>query len=144
MIDQNLYAIAAGYDVALVSLIRLTSVIATGDTMPFRAPSARGYYEQGKELTTLDGIAFYGGYALTGWFWAAMSWPQYVYLYSTILGGSFSGPVTIYTRLGPLGSADTYYRMNAVLTLPQITAIDGKFYAPRKILASLTRLRTAA
>lgn len=144
MIDQSLYAIAAGYDIALGSLIRLTSVIATGDLYPFRAPAARGYYEQGKEQTTLDGIACYGAYSLTGWFWAAMSYPQYCYLYNTPLAGSFSNEVTILTRLGPLGSADTYYRMNAVMTLPQLTAIDGKFYAPKKVLASLTRLRTAA
>ena len=106
MNDQNLYAIAAGYDVSIGSLVRLTSVTASPDTHPFMAPSARGFYDSGKERVRLNGVHFYGGYSLTGWSWAAMSWAQYCYLLNTPLAGAFSAPVTIYTRLGPLGSAE--------------------------------------
>lgn len=137
---QDLYAWAAGYDVPFISLTKVTSVTASGDNQPFAAPTCRGYFDPGNPKKRTNSITFFSGYNLTGWYWAAMSWNQYAYIYNTILSGAYSGPITIYTRLG----FDAYSRMDAVLDLPPQATVDGKFYAPRKILCPLTRLRTAA
>lgn len=137
---QNLYAWAAGYDVAQGSLIVVTSVTASGDNMPFYAPTCRGNFNPGVAKTRTDGLDFYGGWNLSAFEWAALSWNQYAYIYNTILAGAYSGPVTLYMRLG----FDAYSRMDAVLHLPPQALTDGKFFAPKKIVCRVTRLRAAA
>lgn len=133
---QDLYAWAAGFNVAQNSLTTVISVVASGDTRPFPAPVARGYYDPGQRRSRTDGLDFFSGFNNLSWFWAALTWNQYAYIYNTILGGAYSGPVTIYTRLG----FDAYTRMNAIAHLPKQVETDGKFFAPKKVELKMSRL----
>jgi hypothetical protein len=133
---QNLYAWAAGYNVALNSLIVITSVTASGDNKPFPPPVCRGNYNPGQLKTRTDSLDFYGGFNVTSFDWAALTWNQYAYIYTTILSGNYSGPVTLLLRVG----FDAYVRQNAVLHLPPQALTDGKFFAPKKVSCRVTRL----
>lgn len=141
MANQDEYAIAAGYNVALLSLTKLRTLVATGDTRPFWMPHCRGLYDPGLEEVDGDGLTTFKGSAAAPWLWDAMTWNQYVYLNTTYCASSYSGKVTIYTRLG---GDTTYYRMNAVMKLPKPSDTDGKFYAPKRVQVMMTRLRVAS
>lgn len=140
MNPQTLYAWAPGYDVALGSLIRITSVTASGDQKPFPAPQCQGFFDPGDRSAITNGLDFFSGYNSTALYFAALTWNQYAYIYNTILSGAFSGPVTLFLRLG----FDAYTRKNAVLHLPTQVETDAKFYSPKKVTCPVTRLRNAA
>lgn len=137
---QNLYAWAAGYDVAQNSLTVISNVTASGDYMPFRPPVCRGNFNPGAGKTRTDSLDFYGGFNFTAFEWAALTWNQYAYIYTTILNSQYSGPTTLYLRLG----FDAYARKNAVLHLPPQASTDGKFFAPKRVVCRITRLEDAA
>ena len=137
---QNLYAWAAGYDVALNSLTQVTSVIASGDTRAFPAPQCRGTFDAGVRKPRTNSVDFFQGYNSISWIWAALTWNQYAYIYNTILGGAYSGPVTLYTRLG----FDAYSRIDGVFHLPEQNETDGKYFAPKKVVCPVTRIKAAA
>lgn len=81
-----------------------------------------GLWADGVERFGGDGIAKDDGYATTSWECAALSFSQWYYLYTTVLGGNRSGKVTIRTRRWhvPLNSTMSYSYViaNAILTLP--------------------------
>lgn len=138
---QNLYAWATGYDIALLSLTTITTITASGDALPFKEPACRGYYDPGSDRVRTDGISIFPGYGFSKLVWAAMTWNQYQYIYTTLLGNAYSGPVTVLMRVN---AADAYSRMDAVFWLPPPIKTDGKWYAPKKVECELRRLRTAA
>lgn len=133
---SNLYAYGVGYNVAQNSLTQWTNVTASGDNRPFPAPQCLGWFDVGQREVRADALDLFNGYSQTTLFWAALTWNQYWYIYNTVLGGAFSGLTTQYIRPGQ----DAYARYNAVMHLPKQVETDGKFFAPKNVKCTLTKL----
>lgn len=77
-----------------------------------------------------DGIARDDGYSSTSWQTGGITFAQWWYLYTTILDGHRSGPVTIKTRKWayPVNTtmSERYVIANATLTLPPPPDIDAR------------------
>ncbi len=136
MFIQNLYAVAANYNVAQNSLTRWTSIKANGDVNPFPAPQCLGFFDIGSRYIRADASAGFNGYQMTSLFWAALTWNQYWYIYTTILGNAYSGFTTQYIRVG----FDAFVRCNAVMHLPKQVETDGKFFAPKRVKCDLLKV----
>jgi len=132
------YALAAGYNIALVSLLNIETITPTSDR-PFYPPRAYGYSSPGQRKGRLNGLGFRAGFPVVEWHFSAMTRKQYEYLQSTYCGGwpSLSGLVTVYTTSG----SSTYYRYNAVLDLPAtLEAPDGGFFAFKELVVKFYHL----
>ena len=79
------------------------------------------FYRKGQDRITGDGIIRGDGYDTTRWLANGITFAQWWYLYTTILGGSRSGNVTIKTRhwAVPMNTtmSERYVIANAVLAL---------------------------
>lgn len=72
-------------------------------------------YNPGLRYINGLGIGVVYGSESTVWISPSITMAQYLYIKTTILGGFYSGGVTINTRLE---DPDTYVNRNAVLTIP--------------------------
>lgn len=134
------YRIAAGWNVALGSLVNIESILPGGDTYRFKAPQAYGAYNAGQYRTRGDGQIYLAGYPSLAWTFGVLTRLQFEYLRTTYCNGGFSGKVTIYTTLG----SSAYARMNSVMILPTPAGTDGAFYAFKNYSAQMTRLVAAS
>lgn len=139
----QLYAIAPGSNVALVSLVNLETITATNDTRPFGAVQAIWSYSPGAAKVRLDSLGHRAGFPAVGWLHPAQTRLQYDYSLATwtpivsSTGDGFSGLVTIYTTLGGL----TYYRCNATLFIPaMVETPDSHWYADKQVLWQFTHI----
>ena len=84
-----------------------------------------------------DGIEYLDGYPSTRWS-SVMYWTGYLYLYTTVLAGAYSGPVTMRTRV----RSSTYANYNAVLKIPMpgnlVNVRKGRAY--RDFVWTFTRM----
>lgn len=108
------YQIAAGYNNA-AGLVKISSITPSSD-IPFVDPKAYNGYNPGILKIRGDGTTFYAGYGSDVWTMGYLTVAQYTYLQTTYCGGagSFTGKVTIKTRIGTV----TYANYNAILNLP--------------------------
>jgi hypothetical protein len=136
MNPQDLYAAKNGYNAAQNSLTRWTTVRVTGDNKYFPAPQCLGFFDPGPAYIRADALKGFNGYEKTALFWAALTWNQYWYIYNTVLGGAYSAFTTQYIRVG----FDAYARCNAVMNLPKQVEVDGKFFAPKRVLCDLVKM----
>lgn len=130
------YRIAAGWNVALGSLVNIESILPGGDLYRFKAPQAYGFYNAGQQRIRGDGMQYLAGFASVSWHWGVLTRPQFEYLRTTYCNGAFSGKVTIYTTLG----SSSYSRMNAVMIVPSPAGLDGALYAFRDFNVQMIRL----
>jgi len=129
------YAIAAGYNVALNSLVNIERIKPNGDTKYFYGPKAMGFYSPGAPNVRGDGLLSFNGSAKVDWLFDVMTRLQLDYARTTWCNGGWSGYVTIYTTLGGL----TYSRCNAnLIIMPE--SYDGEFFADRKVKFNMTGL----
>ena len=137
-INSQQESIAAGYNVALVNLIRISSIIPSGDEY-FGDPKSVGLYDQGiVKYNGLGGITTQG-FRMAPWMFTRLTWLQYYYASATWCGGGLSGEVTILT---PLNSQNgTYTRLNAILHLPKPSELRSE-YRYNEVPFKFTRLRT--
>lgn len=130
------YRIAAGYNVALGSLVNIETITATGDTRKFYAPQAYGHSSPGALAYRLDGTGYRRGFLRVDWIFPAATRNQYEYLSTTYCSGLLTGQCTIYTRVGK----STYARYNAVMQLPATDEADGAFFAFKNLRVAFTHL----
>lgn len=130
------YRIAAGSNVALNSLTKITTIKPTGDTYYFYSPIAIGYFDPGKPNVRGDGLLSFNGYSSVTWVFRVMTRLQLDYARTTWCNGGWSGPVTIYSTTGGIA----YARYNAVLILSLPAQFDGSFYANKNVKMVMTQL----
>lgn len=130
------YAIAAGSNVALNSLVNIETVTPAGDPYHFFPPKAIGYYDPGQPNIRGDGLMAFNGFASVIWFFDIMTRLQLSYARTTWCSGGWSGFVTIYTTTGD----KTYARYNANLLISLPSVMDAKFYAVKGVQMAMTRL----
>lgn len=131
------YRIAAGHNVALVSLTNVESIAPSGDTA-FYAPRSWGTYTAGAMRVRSDGTLYAAGYASVMWRFGLLTRAQFRYLQTTYCAGAYSGDVTIYTRLD---DATQYVRCNAVMVLPQLAELNNDAFVKfRDVEVKMTRI----
>lgn len=136
---SDLYSIGVGYDVPLLSLTRITSIVVPG-TQRFGDPKATPKWDDGEPKIVLDGMVDPVGFQSIVWEFGFVLFPQYSYLRTTYCAGGLSGRVTIYTNVS--GSA-TYQRLNAIMILKSPAAYQSEYwYKPVEL--TFTRLEAAA
>lgn len=135
------YMIAANYNVALNSLTNIETIKPTNDLYYFFAPKAYGFYDPGQRKVRGDGTILMVGFPVVTWVFDVITRLQHEYLIATYStgGNSYSGKVTINTRLG----TSSYSRMNAIINIPKPIEADGPTYAFRNYRVEFTRLATA-
>lgn len=129
------YRIAAGYNVALGSLVNIERIKPTNDQY-FFAPYAIGSGSPGQKKVKLNGPSYRSGYPSVDWVFGVLTRVQYEYLKTTYCGGGFTGEVTIYTTV----SGNSYSRYNAVIDVPPTIEIQNSFYAPHPVVVHMTHL----
>ena len=129
------YKIAAGYNVALNSLVNIESIRPTSDQY-FYAPKAIPYGSPGAKKPKLNGVSYRSGYPYVDWQFGVLTRAQYEYLKTTYCSGGYSGQVTIYTTV----SGNTYARYNAVIDIPETAAIPDGFYAYKNVAVRMSHL----
>jgi len=129
------YRIAAGHNVALVSLVNIETIKPTNDQY-FYSPQAIGNYDAGQPNVRGDGLFSFNGFASVGWLFPVATRKQLAYARTTWCNGGWSGPVTIYTTTGD----ETYARYNANLLLSFYNVMDGKYYAIKGMQFAMTGL----
>jgi len=130
------YAIAAGNNVALGSLVNIETIKPGGDTHYFYAPKAIGFYDPGQPNVRGDGLYSFNGFASVMWRFLVMTRLQLAYARTTWCNGGWSGPVTIYTTTGGV----TYARYNANLLISLPNTFDGSFFANKDVKLAFTGL----
>jgi hypothetical protein len=131
-------SIGVGWDVPLVSLIRISSIKPTDDEY-FADPKSTGLYNLGMAKIDGDGNVKLIGFRMAPWGFTRLTWLQWYYASSTWCGNGLSGPVTILT---PLNSHNgTYTRVNAILILPNPSEMHSE-YRYNDVQFKFTRLRT--
>lgn len=130
------YRIAAGHNVALNSLVNIETIKPTGDTKYFYSPQAIGNYIAGNANVRGDGLYSFNGKDAVPWYFPVMTRKQLAYARSTWCNGGWSGYVTIYSTAGD----ETYARYNADLLISFYSVMDGKFFANKGVVMSMTGL----
>jgi hypothetical protein len=121
MSNDQQEAIAAGYNVPLLSLVTWASITPTGDSMPLTAPESIPHFNPGLVKFDGDGLIRTLGYGKVTWM-QLLTYLGWSYLSTTYCNGGLTGKVTIYTPLGGL----TYHRMNAIMKLPKPADMQAK------------------
>lgn len=134
--SSQLYAIAAGSNIALNSLVNIESITPNGDTYHFFPLKAIGFYSPGNSNVRGDGLLAFNGFPSVIWYFDVVTRLQLSYARSTWCSGGWSGLVTIYTTTGDT----TYARYNANLLISLYDTMDGKFYAIKGMQMAMTRL----
>lgn len=131
------YLIGAGHNVALVSLVNIESIVATGDGYrKFYAPQAIPHAAMGTRRGKLNGVGYRSGFYNVDWVFSVLTRNQYDYLSSTYCNSGLEGVVTIYTTVGK----QTYARYNASIDLPPMDQIQNAFFAPHPVPVHFTHL----
>lgn len=130
------YRIAAGHNIALVSLARISTIKPTGDTNYFYNPVAIGNFDPGNPNVRGDGLLSFNGFPSVAWLFPVMTRLQLAYARTTWCNGGWSGFVTIYSTNGDT----TYARYNANLLLSLPNQFDGSFYANKNVRMAMTQL----
>jgi len=130
------YAIAAGSNVALVSLVNIETIKPAGDSYYFFPPKAKGYYDPGQPNVRGDGLYAFNGFSSVIWYFDVITRLQLAYAQTTWCSGGWSGLVTIYSTTG----GNAYARYNANLLISLYNVMDGKFYANKGAQFAMTRL----
>lgn len=133
------YKLAAGFDVALGSMIDITTITPSGDE-PFSDPKVLPLYIDGIVKIRGDGLVTTQGFAAQPWFWTRMTYKQYYYLRTTYCSNGLSGPVTVMVNVG---ANTTLTRMNAIMILSTPKDIKSEFRF-QDVLVMFTRLKVAA
>lgn len=137
-INDQQEAIAAGFNVALVSLTPIASITPTGDEQ-FAPPKSTGLYDPGMFVVDGDGNINIQSFAVAPWMFTRLTWLQLYYASATWCSGGWSGPVTVLT---PIGSQNgTYTRLNAILILPKPSELRSE-YRYQEAVWKFTRLKT--
>lgn len=135
----DLYAIGVGYNVPLLSLVRVPSIAVPG-VQRLGDPKATPLWDDGEVKVRLGGMLDPRGYEAVTWEFGFMLFEQYSYLRATYCNGGLSGEVTIYTNVE--GSA-TYERLNAIMSIKSPAAMNSEYrYKPTPV--TFTKLRAAA
>lgn len=129
------YKIAAGYNVALNSLINIEAIRPTNDQY-FYAPKAIPYGSPGAKRVKLNGVSYRSGYPYVDWQFGVLTRVQFEYLKTTYCSGGYSGQVTVYTTV----SGSTYQRYNAVIDVPETAAISDGFFAYKNVAVRFSHL----
>jgi len=103
--------IAVGHN-NVAGLVNIESIAVEGRY--FTVVDDVGKWNHGVDVLYGDGLAGTQGIASTTWVCGHITLAQYDYIYTTLLGGSISGRVTIRTCRH---KANTYANYNAVLTI---------------------------
>lgn len=129
-------SIASGWNVALVSLVRWTSILVNGEPLP--GVKSLPLYDDGNPKIRGDGLVTDIGYAEAIWECGFLYFDMYYYLRSTYCtAGGRTGFVTIYTNL--LGNS-VYTRMNAVIEVPTPHQLQAE-YRFQKVPITFHRLK---
>jgi hypothetical protein len=131
--------LAAGFDVALGSLVDITTITPTSDE-PFADPKELPLYDDGILKIRGDGLVTTQGFATVVWMFTRATYAQYRWLRTQYCSNGLSGPVTILTRLG--GSTSTT-RMNAIMVLPKPSEVKSEFRY-QQLNVRFTRLKVPA
>lgn len=138
ILNSQQESILAGWNQPLVNLIRISSIIPSGDEY-FADPKSVGLYNLGMAHIDGDGNVKLLGYAMAPWMFTRLTWLQWAYASATWCNNGLSGPVTILT---PLNSNNgTYTRLNATLILPNPSEMRSQ-YRYTEATFRFTRLRT--
>lgn len=116
------YLIGAGYNVPLVSLTDIESIVVSSQV--FAGPKVLPLYDDGEEKMRFNRQLFDGGYPSIDWEFGILYYPQRDYLSSTYCSGGRSGLVTIYTTLG----SSTFVRVNAVMWIPKKIMMSAEYW----------------
>lgn len=124
----------------LGSLVDITTIKPSGDSMYFADPKVLPLYDDGIIKTNGVGGVYVQGYAVQPWFFGFMTYKQYDYLRDTYCSGGLSGDVTVLVNIA--GDA-TLTRMNAKLVLDPPAKLKS-FPWYKDVTIKFTRLRTAS
>lgn len=130
-----LYAIAAGYNVALAGLSNWESLSAGGRR--FYPPKMYGTFDPGIYRVRGDGTLYIAGFGSCTWLMDTLYYAQYRLLQTAYCNSGYSGKVTIYTQTDTPG---TYARYNAVMTLKKHSESQTNFKVFEKEPIAFTRL----
>lgn len=132
-------AIAAGWDVPLLSLTLFTSILPTSDSMKFVGPEVTPHYNPGLIKITGSGFVKTLGYKSTKWMEGILTYLGYAYLSNTYCSGGLSGKITVYTTLG----SPTYVRVNAIMILDAPDSYQAQNWF-KKAPVHITRIKPAS
>ncbi len=133
------YKLAAGFNVALVNLVDITTIVPSGDEA-FADPKVLPLYTDGIVKIRGDGLVTTQGYAAQPWYWTRLTYKQYYYLRTTYCSNGLSGPVTVLVNVG---GNTTLTRMNAIMVLNTPKDLKSEFRF-QDVMATFTRLKTPA
>jgi hypothetical protein len=122
------YALAVGYNVALVSLVNVQDITISGQKKIY-PPQSFGTYRPGTFKMRGDGLYSTVGWPFLRWGWRGnpggwITYGQARYFNTTYCAGGYSGKVTIYSMTQTF---NTYERYNAVMQLPYIDEAEPNF-----------------
>ena len=120
MMPRYDYRIAAGHNVPLANLVNIETIIPSGDRR-FYPPRSFGTYSPGAIRVRADGRLYFAGFPSLTWKFSILTIAQFKYLQTTYCNNSYSGKVTIYTKLD---DNSTYVRCNAIMVLPVLNTLD--------------------
>jgi hypothetical protein len=106
--------IAAGHD-NVAGLTTIETIIATGDTKPYHAPSAWFQNRPGRFRITLDQNRYVSGKKSSALLFTFFTKNQWYYWSQTYCGGGYTGNVTVQIEDRQPG---TYLQFNAINYLP--------------------------
>ena len=118
------FALAAGWDVPLVNLTNVESLVDSSGKR-FYPPDPNPGYDDGKENVRGDELVSFNGRPFIPWRFGIFYALQRYYLWNTINGGSNTGKVTIYTLTNK--GDTTYTRGNAIMYLPPLSQTQKNF-----------------
>lgn len=130
------YMIGAGWNVALVSLTNFESLSISGEP-PLKVGGMYGTYDPGLMRIRGDGTVYLAGYGSCALPFPGITRGQVRYLSTTFCNSSYSGKVTIYTRLD---DPATYARFNAIMRLPKLSESQKRWAAFQDYVVRFDRL----
>ena len=126
--------IATGHN-NTAGLMNLEAIVVDGEY--FVAVDDLGKWREGAPVLYGDGIGGVAGLPSTTWVSGHITLAHYHYLYTTLLGGSLSGRVTIRTRRYDPAS---YANYNAVLTIRPASDLNKTLGAYPNFIWTFTKL----
>lgn len=116
------YSLGAGYNAAVLTVIATITV--TGQRLAYI--TSLGTFQASREFIGLDQITQDDGDDTFTWTFEYMRPEETSYIKTTFLAGARSGRVTVET----LNNNRVWVQENAILTLPPIYPLRGKYYGP--------------
>lgn len=114
------YSLAPGFSNTAGYVVVHTTAV---DGKLFTHVQGLGSYDDGEEVTYVDGSKDDTGEAAFAWLFTKLTLAQYDYLYETINDGRRSNRVTARTRFKTL----TYQDVNAIMTLPKTASLARSY-----------------